>query len=220
MLLEFFLARSRSRRASASGGRGNGFLTQEPIENAVEEVAEIDRAGILIQRIQRPAASECAAHRARRDRASIFRYRSPASGRGRYSGTRLGRRSANRRRSLPARSSRACQPRYWLGPSIGSTMPSARRKASRRSSQRDGTLGLPPTRCARVITTRGAPKACWKSCAARPILRSSDGRPNFCRMGRLSQGSMATSPRPDTFVETAQHHADRPAAGALRVDPR
>src|SRR6202012_6039491 len=45
----------------------------------------------------------------------------------------------------------------------------------------------------RVSVTRGAPIACWKSWAERPMRRSGDGRPKSARIGRLSQGSIAGS---------------------------
>ncbi len=65
---------------------------------------------------------------------------------------------------------------------------------SRRSSQRDGTVGVPSVFSARVSTTSRAAASWQKSCAARPIRRSGSGRPNASCIGRLIQGSGAGSP--------------------------
>ena len=67
--------------------------------------------------------------------------------------------------------------------------PHARSTVSRRSSQRDGTVGTPSRRAARVSATSGAAIAWAKSCAAMPIARSGKGMPNSCRICRDIHGS-------------------------------
>ena len=55
------------------------------------------------------------------------------------------------------------------------------------------TLQVPSTLRVRVMTTSAAVAACTKSCAARLMLFSGDGRPNFLRIGRDIHGSCAGS---------------------------
>ena len=52
-----------------------------------------------------------------------------------------------------------------------------------------GTVGLLPSRAARVRKTSSLQNACTKSCAAKVIARSGLGRPKFTRIGRDIHGS-------------------------------
>ena len=77
--------------------------------------------------------------------------------------------------------------------------------ASSRRSQRDGTVGVPSTRAARVSTTSRAPSACAKSCAAMPTRRSGGGMPKL-RAHRARQPRIALGlGRPHALVEAAEH---------------
>ena len=61
---------------------------------------------------------------------------------------------------------------------------------------------------ARDRMTSGAPNACAKSCADRPMRRSGGSRPRCAAHGsRLSQGSLARLGWPGAFIEPAQHDA-------------
>ncbi len=184
------------------------------------KLAALGRAGIGVERLERREAE----HVARIDRIGIAHPgldlgdREPARPGGDRR-ARLGRRASGIRCA-------ASSSRRWPGERLASrrrarpSSPPARSTVSSRSSQRDGTVGVPSTRAARVSTTSRAPSAWAKSCAAMPTRRSGGGRPKRCRIGRDSHGSLCGLGRPHALVEAAQHDAGRHAAAAPRAGPR
>ena len=90
---------------------------------------------------------------------------------------------------------------------------------SRRNSQRDGTVGTPSLRAARVNATSGAAIDWVKSCAAMPIARSGPAISNSRRICRDIHGSWVGGPgQVPSF--SPRGRLDRPAATAPRPGPR
>ena len=164
-----------------------------------QDVARVDRIGIAHPGLDlgdREPARPRRDRRARRRRA-----------RGRCAGAP--------RRAAPAR--RAARSRRRAR----SSSPPRVSTASSRSSQRDGTVGVPSTprgarqhHLARAAAPArnharrcrcGAPAAACRSCR---------------RIGRDSHGSLAVSARPHALVEAAEHDAGRRAAAAPPAGPR
>ena len=121
-------------------------------QRRVHRDAEIGASGVLVELVERFQAAGCGGHRSRRDRGSRSRSASPTAG-------AAGRPAAGAvPAAAPARrvSADRAEPRRRAisgsGPSAPSR-PTARSTASSRSSQRDGTVGTPSRRAARVSAT-------------------------------------------------------------------
>ena len=82
------------------------------------------------------------------------------------------------------------------------------------------TVGAPPSRSARVSSTRSAASDVAKSCADRPIRRSGCGRPSAARIGRFSQGPVSTDWAARYRRSTRPAPADRRAAERASSGPQ
>ena len=151
-------ARTASNTASpvaikaAAGSSGRRFRVggQELFERAVNQDTLLGRAGVGVERLQRPQGED-------RSGVEAIGIAHPGSRPGSPSGCAAGRPRAAGGWAGPAapvragRSSWPAQASHWVASwRRPSARPRAESRASRRSSQRDGTVGVPSTRVARV----------------------------------------------------------------------
>ena len=161
-------------------------------ERRVDADAEIGAAGIGVELVERLQFEDMAGI----DRVGVAEPgldlgdRQPARPRG----ERRARRGAAAAAGIPRR--RAVRPRP-APPDRARARRRGRPRAARcraASSQRDGTVGTPSLRAARVSATSGAAIAWAKSCAAMPIARSGTAISNSRRICRDIHGSCAAGP--------------------------
>ena len=188
----------------------------EAAEHVVDERAALRRARARPRSVRARRASGCGAHRSNTGRAPGSRSRSPKG----CAETAPGRASAP---GAPAAApAPACRGAARGGGSVRRLrrMPVRRRrsptKAFRRCRKREGTMGLPPRFCARVITTSAQPSAWTKSCAVWPMRRSGGARPMRRASGRLRKASVSvlgghvpSSSPPSTTRSTTRRRASR-----------
>ena len=167
----------RPRRAESPGQ-----LIEETVERRVDEDAALGRAGIGVERLERPRGAGCGAHRWHRDRASRSRSASPRACAAAPRAAAAAR-AARRHGAAPGSSSCACQASApalaWPCQSFPSSSAARSTVSSRRASATARWACPRPARRASA-PPRGAPSAWAKSCAAAPMRRSGGGRPKSC----------------------------------------
>ncbi len=161
-------------------------------ERVVDADAEIGAAGIGVELVQRLQLQDVAGV----DRVGVAEPgldlgdRQPARPRG----ERRARRGAAAMARIAPRRGRRPRPASPGRVQARPSRPTARSTVSSRNSQRDGTVGTPSLRAARVNAASGAAIAWAKSCAAMPIARSGTAISNSRRICRDIHGSCAAGP--------------------------
>ena len=213
------LRRARAARRADRPAGAFAYCLGEVADRAVDHGAAVARAGRRVDRIERPQLEDVL----RVDRVGIAQPVLDLGDASADAAARARRASARARRHGLARSPacRARAPSRDIARRASALRPSAlagdRREPlqeARGHGRRAAELGG-----AGEDRPRGAPSACAKSCADRPMRRSGRSRPSSCRIGRLSHGSLRVSGGqvPSTSPPSTTRSA---VAGALRAGPR
>ena len=186
--------RRSSSPTTSSGRRSAKRSVKSPIA-LVDDGAAVARAGRRVDRVERAQIGARAGRRSSRDRAATvsISVTDSALGRARRGGFGAGPRRPAAAASGASSRARQVEVSRRRARALRSSAPRPRprraaARSARRRSARRATLG----RAASAITS-GAPSACAKSWADRPMRRSGRSRPSACRIGRLSQGSARVS---------------------------